>query len=55
MEMLMQLLRPEYEVDGTNSGSWYRCLPEGLNREDAMDGSIWQKQIGIFDEHEGCV
>ena len=23
----MQLLRPESELDGINSGSWYRCLP----------------------------
>ena len=28
-EMLMQLTRPEFELDGINSGnsSWYHCLP----------------------------
>jgi len=23
----MQLRRPEFELDGKNSGSWFRCLP----------------------------
>ena len=23
----MQLWRPEFELDGINSGSWYHCLP----------------------------
>jgi len=23
----MQLRRPEFELDGINSGSWYHCLP----------------------------
>ena len=23
----MQLLRPEFELDGINSGSWFHCLP----------------------------
>jgi len=23
-------------------------------REDAMDRSRWRKQIGIFDDHDGC-
>jgi len=23
----MQPWRPEFELDGINSGSWYRCLP----------------------------
>ena len=27
MEMLMQLWRPEFKLDGINSVSWYRCLP----------------------------
>jgi len=27
LEMLMQLWRPESELDGKNSGSWYRYLP----------------------------
>jgi len=27
MEMLIQLWRPEFELDGINSGSWYHCLP----------------------------
>ena len=26
-EMLMQLWRPEFELDGINSGSWCHCLP----------------------------
>ena len=26
-EMLMQLWRPEFELDGKNSGSWFHCLP----------------------------
>ena len=30
MEMLMQLWRPESELDGINSGSWYHCLPIGI-------------------------
>jgi len=29
-EMLMQLWRPESELDGINSGSWYHCLPIGI-------------------------
>jgi len=27
MEMPMQLWRPEFELDGINSVSWYQCLP----------------------------
>ena len=27
MEMLMQLWRPEFELVGISSGSWYHCLP----------------------------
>jgi len=27
MEMLMHLSRPEFELVGINTGSWYRCLP----------------------------
>ena len=30
------------------------CEAHGLNREDAMDRSRWRKQIGIFDDHDGC-
>ena len=30
MEMLMQLWRPEFELDGINLGSWYHCLPIGI-------------------------
>jgi len=26
----MQLWRPESELDGINSGSWYHCLPIGM-------------------------
>ena len=26
-EMLMQLWRPEFELVGISSGSWYHCLP----------------------------
>jgi len=31
MEMLMQMWRPESELDGMNSGSWYHCLPIGIH------------------------
>ena len=27
MEMLMQMWRPEFELAGISSGSWYHCLP----------------------------
>jgi len=30
MEMLMQPWRPESELDGINSGSWFHCLPMGI-------------------------
>jgi len=30
------------------------CKACGLNREDAMDRSRWRRQIGIFDDHDGC-
>jgi len=30
------------------------CKACGLNREDAMDCSRWRRQIGIFDDHNGC-
>ena len=30
------------------------CKARGLNREDAMDRSRWRKQMGIFDDHNGC-
>ena len=30
------------------------CKAHGLNREDAMDHSSWRKQIGIFDDYDGC-
>jgi len=30
------------------------CKARGLNREDAMDRSRWRRQIGIFDDHDGC-
>jgi len=30
------------------------CKGHGLNREDAIDRSRWRKQIGIFDDHDGC-
>jgi len=39
MEMLMQLWRPESELDGINS--------RNLNREDAMDLGRWKKLIQI--------
>ena len=29
-QMLMQLWRPESELDGINSGSWYHYLPTGI-------------------------
>ena len=28
-EMLMPLWRPEFELAGISSGSWYHCLPIG--------------------------
>jgi len=30
------------------------CKARGLNREDAMDGSRWMKQIGTIDDHDEC-
>jgi len=30
------------------------CKARGLNREDDMDRSRWRKQIGIFEDHDGC-
>jgi len=30
------------------------CKACGLNRQNAMDHSRWRKQIGIFDDHDGC-
>jgi len=27
LEMLIQLWRTEFELNGINSGSWYHCLP----------------------------
>jgi len=33
MEMLMQLWRPESELDGINSGSWYLVVPLLTNRD----------------------
>jgi len=30
------------------------CDIPGLNRDDAMDRSRWRRQIGIFDDHDGC-
>ena len=63
----MQLWRPEFELDGINSGSWFRCLPInwreivekdcracGLNTEDTMDRSRWRKQAGMIDNHDEC-
>ena len=54
----------EYEVEGVRprgrpKKTWREivekdCKARGLNREDAMDRSKWRKQIGIFDDHDGC-
>jgi len=30
------------------------CKVRGSNREDAMDHSRRRKEIGIFDDHDGC-
>ena len=30
------------------------CKVRGLNMEDAIDRSRWMKQIGIFDDYDGC-
>jgi len=54
----------EYEVEVARSRdrpkkTWREivekdCKARGLNREDAMDRGRWRKQIGIFDDHDGC-
>ena len=54
----------EYEVEGARprgrpKKTWREivekdCKTRGLNREDAMDHSRWRRQIGIFDDHDGC-
>jgi len=54
----------EYEVEGARprgrpKKTWREtvekdCNVRGLNREDAMDRSRWRKQIGIFDDRDGC-
>jgi len=48
---------PGQEVDQRKLGESVEkdCKARGLNREDAMDCSKWRKQIGIFDDHDGCV
>jgi len=53
-----------YEVEGTRprgrpKKTWREivekdCRARGLNRVDAMDCSRWRRQIGIFDDHDGC-
>jgi len=47
---------PGQEVDQRKLGErlWKDCKACGLNREGAMDRSRWRKQIGIFDDHDGC-
>jgi len=54
----------KYEVEGArprvrSKKTWREivekdCKVHGLNKEDAMDRSRWRKQIGIFDDHDGC-
>ena len=49
---------PCQEVDQRKLGKrlWKKDCSKarGLNREDAMDCSRWRRQIGIFDDHDGC-
>ena len=48
---------PGQEVDQRKLGERFvekDCKAHGLNREDAMDHSKWRKQIGIYDDHDGC-
>jgi len=47
---------PGQEVDQRKLGErlWKDCKARGLNREHTMDRSRWRKQIGIFDDHDGC-
>ena len=54
----------EYEVEGARPRgrprkTWRETVEKDrkacrLNREDAMDRSRWRKQIGIFDDRDGC-
>jgi len=54
----------EYELEGSRPRGRQKktsreivendCKARGLDREDAMDRSRWRKQIGIFDDHDGC-
>jgi len=54
----------QYEVEGASprggpKKTWREiveedCESRGVNGEDAMDGSKWRKQIGIFDDHDWC-
>jgi len=47
---------PGQEVDQRKLGEIVEkdCKVHGLNREDAMDRNRKRKQIGIFDDHDGC-
>jgi len=40
----MQLWRPEFELDGKNSGSWYHCLPKGYNIDSDIVQQLCVKQ-----------
>jgi len=40
MEMMMQPWRPESELDGINSGSWYHCLPMAIYHWSGEGGCI---------------
>jgi len=55
----------EYEVEGARprgrpKKTWREivekdCRARGLNTEDAVDRSRWNKQIGMIDDHDVCV
>jgi len=49
MEMLMQLWKPEFKLDGINSGSWYHCyLLIGKDTSSMVRGrlySIWLSKV----------
>ena len=45
MVMLMQLWRPESELDGINSGSWYYCLPIEIYHSLGEGGCIYSNCV----------
>jgi len=41
MEMLIQLWRPEFELNGINSDSWYHCLPIRIYHSLIVRGTLY--------------